>query len=154
MMGYVFQNYLKELPTVQIEKINVSIDKAEIKKGESIKLKVEILPEEAKDHELEYTSSNPKVATVDNAGNIIAKKSGNTTITVKAKENDVKSEIQIKVYTPVIGIELTNENLFMQEGDSFFITPIVLPTDADNKKVLYSSENEQIATIDSNGKLK
>ena len=52
MMGYVFQNYLKELPTVQIEKINVSIDKAEIKKGESIKLKVEILPEEAKDHEL------------------------------------------------------------------------------------------------------
>ncbi len=153
MMGYVFQNYLKELPTVQIEKINVSIDKAEIKKGESIKLKVEILPEEAKDHELEYTSSNPKVATVDNAGNIIAQKSGNTTITVKAKENDVKSEIQIKVYTPVIGIELTNENLFMQEGDSFFITPIVLPTDADNKKVLYSSENEQIATIDSNGKI-
>ncbi len=153
MMGYVFQNYLKELPTVQIEKINVSIDKAEIKKGESIKLKVEILPEEAKDHELEYTSSNPKVATVDNAGNIIAQKSGNTTITVKAKENDVKSEIQIKVYTPVTGIELTNENLFMQEGDSFFITPIVLPTDADNKKVLYSSENEQIATIDSNGKI-
>lgn len=153
MMGYVFQNYLKELPTVQIEKINVSIDKAEIKKGESIKLKVEILPEEAKDHELEYTSSNPKVATVDNAGNIIAQKSGNTTITVKAKENDVKSEIQIKVYTPVTDLELTNENLFMQEGDSFFITPIVLPTDADNKKVLYSSENEQIATIDSNGKI-
>ena len=41
----------------------------------------------------------------------------------------------------------------MQEGDSFAITPIVLPTDADNKKVTYSSENEQIATIDSNGKI-
>ncbi len=153
MMGYVFQNYLKEMPTVQIEKINVSSDKTEIKKGESIKLKVEILPDEAKDHEVEYTSSNPNVATVDSVGNIVAQKSGTTNITVKAKENDVKGEIQIKVYTPVTNLELTSENLVMQEGDSFAITPIVLPTDADNKKVTYSSENEQIATIDSNGKI-
>lgn len=153
MMGYVFQNYLKELPNIQIEKINVSSDKTELKKGESIKLKVEILPEEAKEHEVEYTSSNPKVATVDSVGNIVAQKSGTTNITVKAKENDVKSEIQIKVYTPVTDLELTSQNLVMQEGDSFTITPIVLPTDADNKKVTYSSENEQIATIDSNGKI-
>ena len=152
MMGYVFQNYLKEVPNIQVEKINVSSDKTEVKKGESIKLKVEILPDEAKDHEVEYTSSNPKVATVDSVGNIVAQKSGTTTITVKAKENNVKGEIQIKVYTPVTGLELTSENLVMQEGDSFAITPIVLPTDADNKNVTYSSENEQIATIDSNGK--
>lgn len=153
MIGYVFQNYLKEVPHIQIEKINVSADKTELKKGESIKLKVEILPDEAKDHEVEYTSSNPKVATVDNSGNIIAQKSGTTTITVKAKENDVRGEIQIKVYTPVTGIELTSENLVMQEGDCFIVTPIVLPTDADNKNVTYSSENEQIATIDSNGNI-
>lgn len=153
MMGYVFQNYLKEVPTIQIEKINVSSDKTELKKGESIKLKVKILPDEAKDHEIEYTSSNPKVATVDNSGNIIAQKSGTTTITVKSKENDVRSEIQIKVYTPVTGIELTSENLVMQESDRFVVTPIVLPTDADNKNVTYSSENEQIATIDSNGNI-
>lgn len=153
MMGYVFQSYLKEMPNIQVEKINVSSDKTELRKGESITLKVEILPDEAKDHEVEYTSSNPKVATVDNVGNIIAQKSGTTTITVKAKENNVKGEIQIKVYTPVTGLELTSENLVMQEGDSFAITPIVLPTDADNKNVTYSSENEQIATIDSNGKI-
>lgn len=153
MMGYVFQNYLKEAPQIQIEKINVSADKTELKKGESIKLKVEILPCEAKDHEVEYTSSNPKVATVDNSGNIIAQKSGTTTITVKAKEDSVKGEIQIKVYAPVTGIEPASENLVMQEGDSFAITPIVLPTDADNKNVTYSSENEQIATIDSNGNI-
>ncbi len=153
MMGYVFQSYLKEVPNIQVEKINVSSDKTELRKGESITLKVEILPDEAKDHEVEYTSSNPKVATVDNVGNIIAQKSGTTTITVKAKENNVKGEIQIKVYTPVTGLELTSENLVMQEGDSFAITPIVLPIDADNKNVTYSSENEQIATIDSNGKI-
>ncbi len=153
MMGYVFQNYLKEVPTIQIEKINVSSDKTELKKGESIKLKVEILPDEAKDHEVEYISSNPNVATIDSAGNIIAQKSGTTTITVKAKENDVKGEIQIKVYTPVTGIELTSQSLVMQEGDQFVVTPIILPADADNKKVIYSSENEQIAIVDNSGNI-
>lgn len=141
------------MPTVQIEKINVSSDKTELKKGESIKLKVEILPNEAKDYEVEYISSNPRVATVDSSGNIVAQKSGTTTITVKAKENNVKGEIQIKVYTPVTGIELTSDSLVMQEQDRFNITPIVLPTDADNKKVIYSSENEQIATVDNNGNI-
>ena len=149
--GVCISKLFKRSAKYTSRKINVSSDKTEVKKGESIKLKVEILPDEAKDHEVEYTSSNPKVATVDSVGNIVAQKSGTTTITVKAKENNVKGEIQIKVYTPVTGLELTSENLVMQEGDSFAITPIVLPTDADNKNVTYSSENEQIATIDSNG---
>lgn len=153
MMGYVFQNYLKELPTVQIEKINISADKTTLKKGKSVKLKVEILPDEAKDHKVEYSSSNPKVATVDSSGNILAQKSGTTTITVKAKENNVKAEIQIKVYTPVTSIEVTTTDLVMQEGDNFAVSPIILPPDADNKKVVYSSENNRIATIDNNGNI-
>lgn len=153
MMGYVFQSYLKELPNIQIEKIIVSVDNTQIKKGDSSKIKVEILPDEAKEHEVEYVSSNPNVARVDSQGNIIALKSGTTTITVKAKENDVKAQIEIKVYTPVTDIELTTESLVMQEGDRFTLTPIVLPTDADNKNVIYSSESEQIATIDSSGNI-
>lgn len=153
IIGYVFQNYLKEVPNRQIEAINVTLDKTQLEKGETIKLKVEILPDEAKDHEVEYISSNPKVATVDSMGNIIAIKSGTTTITVKAKENNVKGEIQIKVFTPVTGIELTNKNIVMQIGDSFTVKPIITPADADNKNVIYTSEDEQIAKISTNGNI-
>ncbi|MCI8832587.1 MAG: hypothetical protein HFJ19_00010 [Clostridia bacterium] len=153
IIGYVFQNYLKEVPNRQIEAINVTLDKTQLEKGETIKLKVEILPDEAKEHEVEYISSNPKVATVDSMGNIMAIKSGTTTITVKAKENNVKGEIQIKVFTPVTGIELTNKNIVMQIGDSFTVKPIITPTDADNKNVIYTSEDEQIAKISTNGNI-
>ena len=153
IIGYVFQNYLKELPDRQIETINVSLDKTELKKGETVKLKVEILPDEAKKHEVEYISSNPRVATVDSTGNIMAIKSGTATITVKAKENNVKGEIQIKVFTPVTGIELTVQNIVMQVGDQFAIKPIVTPSDADNKNVIYSSKDESIANIDTKGNI-
>ena len=83
----------------------------------------------------------------------MAIKSGTATITVKAKENNVKGEIQIKVFTPVTGIELTVQNIVMQVGDQFAIKPIVTPSDADNKNVIYSSKDESIANIDTKGNI-
>ena len=151
MIGYAFQSYLKEVPETQIQDINISIDNPIIKKGETKKLIVEILPEEAKDHEIEYISSNKKVATVDSNGNILGINSGNAVITVKAKENNVSDEIEIQVYTPVTDIELNVENLMLQVGDKFIINPIILPTDASNQNIKYQSENSQIAQIDNTG---
>lgn len=153
MIGYAFQNYLKEVPNVQIEKINVSIDNNVINKGETKKLKVEILPEEAKDHKIEFSSSDNRVATVDSEGNILAIKSGKAEITVKAKENNVSGKAQIEVYSPVTDLELNVEDLLLQVGDSFEIKPVIIPDDANDKNIVYKSENEDIAQVDSSGKI-
>ena len=153
IIGYAFQNYLKEVPELQIEKINVSIDDPIIKKGETKKITVEILPEEAKDQEIEYISSNKNVATVDSLGNILGIKSGNAVITVKAKENNVSANLSIQVYTPVTDMQLNVENLNLQIGDAFIIKPTILPTDASNQNIKYQSENSNIAQIDNAGKI-
>lgn len=114
MIGYAFNSYLKESPIIQIEKINVSLDNHNIQKGKTEKLKVDILPKEAENHEIEYISSNNNIATVDSEGNILGIKSGNATITVRAKENNISSSIDIKIYTPVIDMQINTESLTMQ----------------------------------------
>ena len=151
MVGYAFQSYLKEVPEKQIEQINLSIDNTTINKGETKKLNVEILPEEAKDHEVEYISSDSKIASVDSTGNILGITSGKATITVKAKENDVSNSIEIQVYSKVQDMELNVEDLTLEEGSTFVIKPIFYPEDASNQNVTYSSENESIAKVDSTG---
>ena len=151
IVGYAFQSYLKEVPEKQIEKINVTIDKTTIKKGETIKLNVEILPEEAKDHEIIYSSSDNSVAQVDGSGNITGLKSGKATITVKAKENNVSSSINITVYTPVSDIILQEDEIYLQKSEEITINPIVLPTDASNKSLSFKSLNTNIATVTNNG---
>lgn len=151
IIGYAFSSYLKEVPNVQIEKINLSVDNPIINKGETRRLNVEILPEEAKDHEIEFSSSNRGIASVDSTGNILGLRSGKTIITAKAKENNVSSSIEIEVYTPVSDMQLNKENLVLQIKDSYTITPIILPNDANNKNVIYSSANENIAIIDELG---
>ena len=153
IIGYVFQSYLKEVPEVQIEKINLSASNTTMKKGDSQKLNVEIYPEDAKNHEIEFTSSNTKVLTVDNSGTVLAVGNGTAKITVKAKENSVSSSLEIQVYTPVIDLELNVEQLTMQEGDSFIIIPSIYPIDASNQNVKYSVENQTIAQVTSDGKI-
>lgn len=151
MVGYVFQGYLKEVQNPEIEQINISIDNPNIAKGKSTKLKVEILPEEVKHHEIQYMSSNEDVAVVDNDGNITGINSGVATITIKAKENNVSNSINIKVYTPVEDMQVNVEQLTLQVGDKFIIHPVITPSDADNKNVIYTSKNNDIVQVDNLG---
>ncbi len=151
IIGYIYQTYVTEIPPVQIEKIDISIDTNILKKGETKQLQIKISPEEASNHKVQYISNNPKIATVDDKGNIHAIRSGKTTIKVKAEENDVQSEIEIEVYTSVTGIKLDQEEIYMEVGDTFKISGSVEPDDANDKLILYQSTNALIATIQEDG---
>ena len=96
LIGYIFQNYVTDLPPVQIEKIELSLENAILQKGETKQLQVTILPQEASDHKVIYKSSNTQVATVDNMGNITAIKEGEAIIQVIAEENS-KIQAQCKL---------------------------------------------------------
>ena len=71
LVGYVFQTYLEEVPDKQVEKIELSLDKSTINKGEKIKINYTILPSDAADKTLKFTSSDTKVATVSSDGYIL-----------------------------------------------------------------------------------
>ncbi len=151
MIGYVFHEYLRELPERKIEQIKLSIDNPVINKGESRKINVEIIPEEAKNHEIEYISLDENIATVDTNGNVLGISSGVARIRVKSKESSAFSEIKIQVYTPVSDLEINKEKLVLQMEDKFIITPIIFPKDATNKNIIYKSEDENIAKVDDTG---
>lgn len=151
IIGYIFQTYVSELPTVQIEKIDLLLDDTTIQKGERKQLQVTISPQEASNHKVLYSSSNPSVATVDESGTIQALRSGTTTITVKAEENSIQNQIDIKVYSKVTGISMDQKEIYMQIEDTFEINANVEPEDGNNKEITYESAQEQIASIDKNG---
>lgn len=151
IIGYIFKNYVTEMPPVQIERIDVNIDNTTIQKGEKKKLQVTIYPQEANSHKVQYISSNPNVATVDNEGNITGIRSGKVTITVKAEENNVQNQIEITVYSKVTNIILDQKEIYMQVGDTFQINAGLEPEDANDKNILYSSSNTDVAVITENG---
>lgn len=151
IVGYIFQNYVTEVPNAQIERIDLSIDNTTLQKGERKQLQVTISPKEASDHKVIYSSSNPNVATIDDKGVIHALTSGTSTITVKAQENSVQNSMEINVFSPVTGISIDQTELYMPVGDNFKINAYIEPDDANNPNIIYKSDNEDIATIDESG---
>ena len=151
IVGYVFQNYVEEVPEIEVEEIRLSIDNPVIQKNEISKLNVEIYPLDAVEQRVEYSSSNEKVVKVDDYGNVYGVSSGKATITVRAISNGVQASIDVEVYSKVTGIAINVENITLQEGEQYQILSNVEPDDANNKKVRYISENTDIATVDESG---
>ena len=151
IVGYVFQNYIEEVPEIEVEEIRLSIDNPVIQKNEISKLNVEIYPLDAVEQAVEFISSNEKVVKVDDYGNIYGVSSGKATITVRAISNGVQASIDIEVYSKVTGIAINVQNITLQEGEQYQILASLEPDDANNKKIRYISENSDIANVEENG---
>lgn len=152
MVGYVFQNYLKEIPEVKITSIKLTIDNNVINKGSSNNINIQIQPENAKG-EIVWSSSNNDILTVDN-GHITGISSGVATITAKTLDGKVKDEINITVYSKVTDIVLSKEELVLFVGDSATIKANIFPEDASDKTIKWSSSNLNIASVNAEGVVK
>lgn len=152
MVGYVFQTYIEEVKDIPVTKVTISLDNTTLQKGERISLKVQVLPENATDKKLTYTSSNSKIVSVDSTGRLLALSSGEATITAKSV-NNISSSIKVTVYSKVTGLEIKEQDLVMQVGEKYKVEPLVLPDDATNPSVSFSSSNKEVATIDNNGNI-
>ena len=152
VVGYVFQSYLEKVPEIQVSDINLSIDKTTINKNERVKLNVEILPVEAENAKIEFSSSDNSVAIVDENGYVLGLSSGKCTITAKT-EKGISDSINIEVYSPVTDINFDTTDLVLEKGENFHLNVIIYPEDATNKSIEFSSENVNIATVDNNGNI-
>lgn len=152
IIGYIFQNYVTETaPIMPIEQIHLKIDNPIISKGEKAKIEIEILPVEAKDNKIQWSSSDSSIVMVDNLGNITALHAGTADITAKAEGSNVKGTISIQVTSKVTGIELEESEIYLSVGENYSLNAKVQPEDADNPNILYKIENEDVLTINKNG---
>ena len=152
IIGYIFQNYVTETaPIMPIEQIYLKIDNPIIPKGEKAKIEIEILPVEAKDNKIQWSSSDSSIVMVDNLGNITTLHAGTAIITAKAEGSDVKGTISIQVTSKVTGIELEESEIYLSVGETYSLNAKVQPENADNPNILYKVENEDVLTINKNG---
>jgi len=151
IIGYIASQYLVEVPKAQIERMELKMEQTVLKKGEQAKLMVTIYPFEACNQPVEYSSTNPSVATIDNKGMVQALRSGKTTLIVKAANGNATSQIEITVRTPVEKIEIQPKELYLPVGTNQKITISAFPEDADIADVVLTSSAPEIASISDGG---
>ena len=112
-------------------------------------LSVEVIPADAEYTYVEWSSSDPSVASVNKAGTVTAVKEGSAVIT--ATVNGVSGTCRVTVarnLTPVSGIKLSASSLTLGIGATETIMATIEPADAANKNVIWSSSDTKVATVE------
>lgn len=118
--------------------------------NQTCQLQVKITPSDTTNKNVQWTSSNNSVATVDSNGVVTSKNSGSTIITATI-HNGLKTEFFIEVETPVTNITLNSNEINLNPGGTFKLDATVNPSNASNKNIKWISANESIATVDQSG---
>lgn len=119
-------------------------------------LKAEVLPANATNKKVTWSSSNKSVATVSKSGKITAKKPGKTVITVKTKSGGYKATctVTVKKFVKLKSFKLKKSSVTINDGKSYTLKAVFSPSNASNKNVTWKSSNTDIATVSSKGVVK
>ena len=133
--------------TTDVSSVSLSAAKITIGKGKTTTLSATVNPSTASDMSVTWTSSNKKVATVGNNGQVKGIKAGTATITVTtANGKTANCEVTVSEVT------LNAKTMPLQVKKSTSALKATVSTKSDSVKS-WTSSNKKVATVNSKGKV-
>lgn len=127
--------------------------------GKTATLAATVAPQTAANKEVRWTSSNTNVATVDATGKVTAAGNGTAVITASTVDGGFTAQCTVTVLedkpeiVAVENVTLNKTSASLEVGETEQLTATVKPADAANKSVRWKSNNENVVSVDANGKL-
>lgn len=141
---------------IPVEAITGLAASAELNVGETLQLSASVLPENATEKTIQWSSSDDQTATVSNTGLVKAIAAGKATVTaacggksatcaitvIKPEEPIIDPEV------PVSAITLDVTSLTLLKGAGYTLTATVMPEDATDKTITWSSSAPAVVTVE------
>lgn len=138
------------LPHVQ--QITAEETELTMKPGESQTVSVQMQPQVVFDDTVTWTSSDEKIAKVDQQGAVTAQGAGKCTITVRSVVvEDVFAQIEVTVLSLPRSVQANQESVSLTQGGSVGLSAQVMPEDAYDRTVEWKSSDETVAEVDGEG---
>lgn len=144
-----FNNLTLKVDQAAATGVTISPDHASIDVGETVTLSASVVPADA-DQTVTWNTRDSEIATVRN-GVVTGLKAGVATITATSSDGKITASAEITVQQPVTGITLDKSELTLMVTDEADIMATVLPGDATNQQVRWTSSNSTVATVSPSG---
>ncbi len=134
---------------IEIESIKLNTNTLELVEGDTYRLEYTIIPINATNKTINWNISNKEIINF-NDGEVKALKPGKTMVTIMTY-NGFSDTCDITIKEKIIEvseIKVEEEIYNVYIGESITINPIVLPENATNKEITYSSNDNSIVNID------
>jgi uncharacterized repeat protein (TIGR02543 family) len=141
--------------SIPAQSVSVSPLTATLEINETQQLTATVLPVNATNKNVTWSSGNTLVATVSSGGSVTAVSAGNATITVRTQSGGYTATSSITVnappVVPVTAVNLSATSLELDVNESAALLATVLPSNATDKSISWSSNNPSIASVNASG---
>ena len=137
-----------------VTRITVAAPAKSVAVGGTMQLTAAFQPADATRQAVAWESANEQVATVDQNGTVTGVKRGNVRITATATDGSkIRANISVEVTQTATEIQLDKPEVTVDAGRNVVLKADVLPKETNNKKVVWSSSDENIATVNGQGRV-
>ena len=125
--------------------------------GDKLDLTANVLPADATDKSVAFSSSDPTVAAVNAEGKVTFLSEGTVTITATSKDDATKKDsftvtVSKKVTdVAVTSVSIQNKPTAANAGDTLTLTVKVSPDNATNKNLVFQTSDKTVATVSETG---
>ena len=152
-----------EVTVVNVSEVNITSltilgkkhegDNINISMGNTGKINCQVLPSDATNKALTYSSSDESIIYVYSDGRVLAKAVGSATISVYSSENDeIYDTITLTVVEiPLEGIQIGNIPKEIHVGQKQKLEITYTPGNASSRDILWTSSNTKVLTVDASG---
>ncbi|WP_143317882.1 Ig domain-containing protein [Clostridium sp. HBUAS56017] len=129
--------------------LNKTTDNLQV--GQADNLVATVTPDNVTNKNVNWTSNDPSIATVDSSGKVTALNAGTVGITATTKDGSNLSITCIVTVTELpskIELNKTSDKIYVGQADT-----IIATTTPSNAGVTWASSDPSIATVDTNGKV-
>ena len=138
--------------SIPVSAITLNKDNINLNVGDSTQeLIAEVSPNNATNKNIIWSSNNEDIVIIDQDGMITGKSKGTAIIIVKSEDGVYSDYCIVNVIEsiiPVIDVLLNKDNLTLNINQSEQLTYVILPNNATNKNVTWSSSNPDIASVE------
>ena len=144
-----------DIKTVAVESVSLDKTEAVLKEKETVKLNATVLPENADNKNVHFTSDNDAVATVDDNGLVTALSSGEAVITVITEDGKKTAKCKITVEKEIIQLKtitITNAPAELEKGAQVQLGIKYIPDNTtQSKSVEWKTSDASVAVVSSTG---
>ena len=144
-----------DIKTVAVESVSLDKTEAVLKEKETVKLNATVLPENADNKNVHFTSDNDAVAAVDDNGLVTALSSGEAVITVITEDGKKTAKCKITVEKEIIQLKtitITNAPAELEKGAQVQLGIKYIPDNTtQSKSVEWKTSDASVAIVSSTG---
>ena len=139
--------------TQPVTRVSFGFSRRTIGKYETVELTPALLPADATDRSLVFSSSDPSVAAVNQKGELTGVNPGTAVVTAKAASGK-KDSFRVTVKEIALtGVRVERLYLNLRPGESAALNASPLPKNATEQRLSYESRTPDVATVDEKGRV-